>query len=180
MLSTFSGLFDDGFSTKYKFLFLSLALTLIAASGCANITLKPKDPELIAFESFANKVTAHIFEVNPDTYNEYQKLLSREIAPNVLSQLNKAGIYASSKDQIQQNIKAMNLQHKRYLIRIDSTNFPSKATAQGLIPIEVQGTCVKTLNDTSKASRFDVLYLVGTSKETKEPMVASIEIKRFD
>ena len=139
-----------------------------------------KTPELIALENFANKATAHILEVNPYNYEEYQKLLVKEIAPNLLSQLKKQGICASSNDQIQQNIKVMNLQHKRCLVRIDSTSFPSKATTQGLIPIEVQGTCVKTLNDISKASRFDLLYLVGTHVGTKEPMIASVQIKKLD
>ena len=111
-----------------------------------------KIQNLIALESFANRATAHIFEVNPYTYEEYQKSLEKEIAPNVLSSLKKQGICASSKEQIKQNIKIMSLNHKRCLVRIDSTDFPSKATAEGLIPIEVQGTCVKTFNDISKAS----------------------------
>ena len=41
MLSIFSGQFDRGFSSQYKILLVSVA---ILVSGCANITLKPKDP----------------------------------------------------------------------------------------------------------------------------------------
>jgi hypothetical protein len=177
MLAKFPGQFDKNFFSRHKTILVSLSLLLV---GCSNITIKPKDPELIALENFARKVTTELFELNPSTYSEFQKSLEKDIAPDVLSQLNKKGLYANSKTQIQKNIQLMDVSHKRCLIRIDSTFFPSKATAQGLIPIEVQGSAVKTLNDMSKASKFDVLYLVGTRTGTKEPIIASIEIKKFD
>ncbi len=181
MLSIFSRQFENGISPKCKTLLVSLALTSLALTSCSNIILKPKDPELINLETFAKSVTTHLFELNPATYPDFQKSLEKEIAPNVLSQLKKQGICANSKEQIQQNIKAMDVSRKRCLIRIESTGFPSQATAQGLIPIEVQGTCVKSLNDLSTASKFDVLYLVGRQLGTKSfhPMIASVEIKKI-
>jgi hypothetical protein len=181
MLPIFSGRLDNSFSlNKCKIVLISSALTLLTLAGCSNINLKTKDPELIALQHFTKRVTAHLFELNPSSYAEFQKSLDKEIDPNVLSQLKKQGLCANSKDQIQKNIQLMDKTHKRCLIRIDSTSFPSRATAQGLIPIEVEGICVKSLNDLSKASKFDVLYLVGRRVGTKEPMIASVEIKKFD
>jgi hypothetical protein len=179
MSSIYSNQSRTAFAHPHKNLLISMILVSLT-NACANITIKPKDAELIALENFANKVTAHIFEVNPYTYEEYQNAISKEVSPAVFSLLKKNSITPLSQDQIKQNIGAMTAHHKRCLIRIDSTSFSGKATSKGLIPIEVQGTCVKTLNDISKASKFDVLYLVGTHVGTKEPIIASIEIKKFD
>jgi len=180
MLPISSGHFDNNFSYRRLILMFSAILCLITILGCAKITIKPRDPELIALEAFANKVTSHIFEVNPYTYEEYQKSLEKEVTPDVLSLLKKHGITPMSQEQLSNNVKDMTIHHKRCLVRIDSTDFPSKATAQGLIPIEVKGTCVKTFNDVSKATRFEVIYLIGDRPKTKDPIVASLEIKKFD
>ncbi len=180
MLPRFSGQFTESFLSKSKAWFVSLTLTSVILNSCSNITLQPKDKELVDLENFAKKVTIELFELNPSTYSEHQKSLEKEIAPDALAKLKAKGIYADSKDKMRQNIKAMNINHKRCLISIHSADFPSQATSQGLVPIEVKGTCVRSINDISKASEFNVLYLVGTRAGSKDPIMASVEIKIFD
>lgn len=169
---------NNNFPYKNRILLAGLASLLLSA--CANITIKSKDPELLSFENFANQVTTHLLEINPNTYSSNQKALTKEVAPDVYSLLHKKGMCAGSKEQIQENLKSMNANNTRCLVRIESTDFPSKATSQGLIPIDVRGTCIKTVKEASKASKFDILYYVGNKTGTKEPMVASIEFKKFD
>jgi len=171
---------DNNTSDKISSLVFCLTLIAIAISGCANITLQPKDPELIALRNFADQATTHLFEQNPLTYEKYQNMLDRDIAPNLLVQLKAKGTCAKSKDEIKSTVKSLDKTNNRRLILVQSITFPSKTTPQNLVPIEVQGTCVKTTNDISTASKFDVLYLIGTNVKTKQPIIASLEIKKFD
>ncbi len=180
MRMTFFRPFDNSSPKRTASALAYLALTVIALSACAKITIQPKDPELIALGNFADLATMHLFEMNPATYEQYQGALEKDIAPNILAQLRAKGTCAKSKDQVKQIAKSMEKNNQRCLIKVEETTFPEKATAQGLIPIEVQGICVKTTSDTSKASKFDVLYLIGDNPKTKQPMVASVEIKKFD
>ena len=180
MLTKSSGQFDNHSNKRTKPFLTYLALAIMGISGCANITIQPKDPELLALGNFADQATLHLFEANPLTYEQYQEALEQDIAPNILSQLRAKGSIAKSKEQAKQISQTMENTHQRCLIKIESTTFPQKATAQGLIPIEVQGTFVKTSNDVSKLSKFDVLYLVGNIPKTKKPIIASIQIKKFD
>ncbi len=159
----------------YCLLFLAVQIMF----SCANIELQPKDPELIALGNFADQATIHLFEMNPNTYEQYQSLIEQDFAPNILSQLKARGACCKSTAEVRKTLEEMQKSNQRVLIRIQSTTFPSKATKIGLVPIEVKGSYVKSINNISKASNFDVLYLIGNSVTTKRPIVASIEIKKF-
>ncbi len=165
---------------KTKVVLSCFALALTVLSGCANIRIQPKDPELIALGNFADQVTLHLFEMNPSTYEQYQGMLDKDLDPALLTQLRSKGSCAKSKEQVKQAVQTMTKTNSRALIHIESTTFPSTATPQGLVPIEVQGTSVKTEKDISRASKFDVIYMIGTNVKTKQPLVASFEIKKFD
>ncbi len=162
-----------------RFLIVLFLPGLLIMSGCANIRLQPKDPELIAMGKFADQVTIHLLEMSPATYEGYQTSLAKDLAPDVLVKLKTSGVCAKSEAEAAEKAKSIEQNNKRCVIQIESTSFPSRTTAGGLVPIEVTGSCVKSENYTSKGSKFDVLYLVGTNVKTKQPIVASVEIKQF-
>ena len=168
--------------SKYKssrfFMFL-IVPGLVIMSGCSDIRIQPKDPELITLGKFAERVTEHLLDMNPATYQEYQASLVDDLAPSALAQLMAHGQCAKSTSEAAQTAKTIEQNSRRCIIQIESTSFPGKATSKGLVPIEVKGNCIKSQNYTSKVSKFDVLYFVGTNVKTKRPIVASIEIKQF-
>jgi len=164
-----------------KFLICLILPGMLIMSGCSDIRLKPtaKDPELLALGKFAEQVTVHLLAMNPNTYQEYQADLVNDLAPDALAQLMTHGVCAKSASEAAKTAKTIEQTNQRCLIQIQSTSFPSRATTRGLVPVEVTGNCVKSQGYTSKGSKFDVFYLIGTNVKTKRPIVASVEIKQF-
>jgi len=154
-------------------------LLLVTMSGCSDIRLKPKDPELVNLGKFAEQVTKHLLDMNPTTYQKYQAALIDEVSPDALNLLKTNGHCAKSDAEAVKTASLAEKSGQRCIVQIESTSFPGKATSNGLVPIEVKGNCIKSENYISKGSQFDVLYLVGTNIKTKHPIIASVEIKQF-
>ena len=148
-------------------------------SGCAHITIQPKDPQLVSIEQFARDVTTHLMSVDPKNYEQYQHSLTSEVAPGVLKQLKQRGACAKSPAEIKARVTAMNKANQAALVKIETADFPGKATDAGLVPVEVKGIVV-TINAGKEVrpTKFDLLYLVGTDKNTHKLMIASITPKK--
>jgi len=163
----------------YRLHRILVLLGLLAMSGCSDIRLKPKDPELLTLGKFAEQVTKHLLDMNPSTYQSYQASLVEELSPDALTQLQANGHCAKSVSDAIKVAKNADKNGQRCIIQIESTSFPAQATSHGLVPIEVKGSSIKSENYISKGSSFDVLYFIGTNVKTKRPIVASVEIKQL-
>jgi hypothetical protein len=163
----------------YRFHTILVLLGLIAMSGCSDIRLKPKDPQLLSLGKFAEQVTKHLLDRNPSTYENYQAALVEELSPDTLTQLQANGRCAKSASDALKVAREADKNGQRCIIQIESTSFPAQTTSTGLVPIEVKGSSIKSENYISRGSSFDVLYFIGTNVKTKRPIVASIEIKQL-
>src|SRR5579871_90022 len=113
-----------------RFWLLLVLSELVIMSGCADIRLKPKDPELVSLGKFAEGVTKHLLVMSPSTYVEYQTALAEELAPTALSQLIAKGQCAKSREEAVKTAKTIEQNSQRCLVQIDSTSFPGKATSK--------------------------------------------------
>jgi hypothetical protein len=154
---------------------------VVLLSSCAHITLEPgkKDQELIGMESFARDVTVHLLDTSPGTYEKYQAMLVSEVAPGVMAQLKAKGLCAKSPVEIKSRVAAMSKAKRECEVKVEQTDFPSKVTPEGLVPVEVTGTIVVSTNEAKgKPSKFHFVYGIGTSKSTHKPIVASVTFSK--
>jgi hypothetical protein len=158
---------------------VAFVIPLVLISGCAHITIQPKDPQLISIEQFARDVTVHLMSVDPKNYEQYQHLLTVEITPGALRQLKQTGHCAKSPSEIKARVQAMNKANQASLVKIEAADFPGKATEAGLVPVEVKGTIVTISGDGKEKppARFDLLYLVGTNKATHKYLIANVQVR---
>lgn len=158
---------------------IGIFLFPLFVSGCAHISLQPKDPQLIALEQFARDVSVHLMSADPKTYEQCQHALAREIVPGVLKQLKERGACAKSQAEIKSRVQAMTKANQACMVKIESADFPSKVTEAGLVPVEVKGSVITIVgNQKEKPTKFDLLFLIGTNKkDPKKLVVASIQIK---
>ncbi|PWU00491.1 MAG: hypothetical protein C5B53_03965 [Candidatus Melainabacteria bacterium] len=155
-------------------------LSVVLVSGCAHISIQPKDPQLLSLEQFARDVTVHLKSVDPKNYEQYQHKLGEEITPGVLRQLRQRGDCAKSPAEIKAKVQAMNKANQAALVKIDTAEFPAKATETGLVPVEIKGSVITIGADGKERppAKFDLLYLVGTNKVNHKFVIASIQIKQ--
>jgi len=155
-------------------------LPVLLLSGCAHISIQPKDPQLLSLEQFARDVTVHLKSVDPKNYEEYQHLLGQEISPGVLKQLKQHGACAKTPAEIKAKVQAMNKANQAALVKIETAEFPAKATDTGLVPVEVKGSVITIGADGKEKppAKFDLLYLVGTNKANHKFVIASIQVKQ--
>jgi hypothetical protein len=145
------------------------ALTVIGCillTACAHIDVKPKDPQLVAMQEFAEKVAGQLYDRNPSTYVQSQQQLSNEIAPTTLKELKAHGLCAKSAADATAKSKTLKPEGE---FKIENSSF-LKATDNGLIPVEVKGTA-------ADKTKFDVVLLIGLNKTSKLPLVVSVTAK---
>lgn len=154
-------------------------LPVLLLSGCAHISIQPKDPQLLSLEQFARDVTVHLKTIDPKNYEQYQHKLGEEITPGVLKQLKQRGQCAKTPAEIKAKLQAMNKSNQASLVKVETAEFPGKATDTGLVPVEVKGSVITIGGDGKERppEKFDVLYLVGTNKANHKFVIASIQFK---
>jgi hypothetical protein len=158
---------------------LVTTLSVFLVSGCAHISIQPKDPQLLSLEQFARDVTVHLKSLDPKNYEQYQHKLGEEITPGVLKQLKQRGECAKSPADIKAKLQAMNKANQASLVKVETADFPGKATEAGLVPVEVKGSVITIGGDGKEKPpvKFDLLYLVGTNKTNHKFVIASIQFK---
>jgi hypothetical protein len=154
-------------------------LSVLLVSGCAHISIQPKDPQLLSLEQFARDVTVHLKSLDPKSYEQYQHKLGEEISPGVLKKLKENGKCAKTPAEIKAKVQAMNKANEASLVKVETADFPGKADEHGLVPVEVKGSVITIGGDGKEKPpvKFDVLYLVGTNKINHKFVIASIQFK---
>ncbi len=144
-------------------------------ASCAHIEVQPKDSGLLKLEDFAKKVAMHIYDEDANTYLANFVLIQKEVTPGVLTELQKRSLVPKSDAEAKATMKAMKKGSAEGGAKIEQSDFSGKATAQGLVPIEVKG--VKGSPKQSKAQKFDVIFLVGFKPNSTEPIVGAVQFK---
>jgi hypothetical protein len=96
-----------------------------------------------------------------------------------LKQLKQRGQCAKTPAEAKAKVQAMNKSNQASLVKVEATEFPGKATDNGLVPVEVKGSVITIGGDGKERppEKFDVLYLVGTNKANHKFVIASIQLK---
>jgi len=138
----------------------------VMLTGCAHIDVKPKDPQLLQMQQFAEKVAGQLYDRNPATYVKSQQQLGSEIAPSTLKELKAHGLCAKNSGDAAAKAKTFKPEGE---FKIDDSSF-LKATDNGLIPVEVKGV-------TAEKEKFDIIFLIGLNKKTNTPLIVSVSGK---
>lgn len=154
-------------------LLCSVALVLLAAGGCTQIKVRPKNTDLT---NFGRAVTNHFMDANPKTYEASQKALANEIAPSVLNQLKANGQVAKSPVEAKTRVAGWKKQKLSSSVQIKSAD-EGDTDSNGLVSVEVKGELHQSSSKGPAVMPFDVVYKVGVSAATKKPIVASIQFK---
>jgi hypothetical protein len=143
-----------------------MVLGCMLLAACAHIDVKPKDPQLLQMQTFAEKVAGQIYDRNPSTYVASQQQLNSEIAPTTLKSLKTQGFFPKSAAEANAKAKTFKPEGE---FKIEDSSF-LKATDNGLIPVEVKGVA-------ADKTKFDVILLIGLDKRKNAPVVVSITTK---
>jgi hypothetical protein len=124
----------------------------------------------VSYENFARTVTAHLLDTNYISYKESTlALIEKELAPNVVQVLSKAGMLAATQDELAAQAKSLADSRQLSAIRIDEV-ITSDPNARGLIPMDVRGVVAIHSAEESGPSGpvpFKFRYLIGNKSDQK-------------
>jgi hypothetical protein len=122
----------------------------------------------VSYENFARNVTAHLLDTNYISYKESTlALIEKELAPNVVQVLSKAGMLAATQDELAAQAKSLSDSRQLSAIRVDevTTGDPNQ---RGLIPMDVRGVVAIHSAEESGPSgpvNFKFRYLIGNKSD---------------
>jgi hypothetical protein len=122
----------------------------------------------VSYENFARTVTAHLLDTNYISYKESTlALIEKELAPNVVQVLSKAGMLAATQDELAAQAKSLSDSRQLSAIRVDdvTTGDPNQ---RGLIPMDVRGVVAIHSAEESGPSgpvNFKFRYLIGNKSD---------------
>lgn len=143
---------------------------LLATRPKTNVSSETKQ----TVEVFTRGVTQHLLDSSYINCEGNITALRKELAPNVLQLLMQAKELPANDTELMALIKDMSERKQTCSVRIDSVK-TGDPTANGLIPVEVQGTCaIHSSSDTSEQP-FRFQYLVGQHRETQAYLIAQFQ-----
>lgn len=143
---------------------------LLATRPKANLSSETKQ----SIDVFARSVTQHLLDSSYINCEGNISALRKELAPNVLTLLVQGKELPANDTELMALIKDMTERKQVCSVRIDSIK-TGDPNANGLIPVEVQGTCdIHSSSDTSEQP-FRFQYLVGQHRETQAYLIAQFQ-----
>jgi len=137
--------------------------------------LQPKkdDVQLEKLQNFAMVVVRHIYDTDPTSYAANQNSLKTEITPSVSAQLQAKSLLAKTPEEAQSKLKSLKQKGEVGGFEIKDKDFSGKATAEGLVPVEVKGVT----GNVKKPEKFDVIIFIGLKPKEQTPIVGKIIFK---
>ncbi len=127
------------------------------------------------FNTFARDVTSHLLDNSYISWAESTQALLNELDPPIIQKMQQSGDLPKTNDEVKAIEQQMTDRRSLSAIRITQVNI-SDPSAQGLVPVEVQGDIARYASDEAGPSNprhFHFAYLIGV-KKNQEPVVASI------
>lgn len=134
---------------------------------------KDTKPQKIDFGKFAEDVTRHLLDTNPESYRQSMKAASEELYPTLWKKLAAKHYVPADPNKLEEELRQLKIDGQTSTLEITSVQI-GDLTDQGFLHVQVDGTAFKknTSGTTEYAVRFD--YLLAIRSPSRKPVVLDL------